>query len=181
MVFERAADAVVQGDLFTLRSLLRGHPELAHERSQREHAATLLHYVSANGVEDERQRTPANVVEVATLLLDAGAEPDAVSNDGWTTLAWLVSSVHPARADKLHWACFKGQLDAAAALLAHGAPTEVQNRYGGTVLDTVAWAAGNAGEGVDYVPVVECLLAAGADPRVVALTGIAELDALIAR
>jgi hypothetical protein len=33
-----------------------------------------LHYIGANGVEGERQKTPANAVEVARILLDAGAE-----------------------------------------------------------------------------------------------------------
>jgi len=84
--FEVAADAVVGGDVARLRSLLHEHPSLARERSQRAHAATLLHFVSANGVEDERQVTPVNVVELAALLLDAGAEVDAVSRDGWTAL-----------------------------------------------------------------------------------------------
>ena len=76
--FEKAIDAIVAGDLATLTSLLREHPELTRARSTRQHHATLLHYVSANGVEDYRQRTPPNIVAIATLLLDAGAEVDAL-------------------------------------------------------------------------------------------------------
>ena len=49
--FEAAAHAVVAGDATTLRRLLREHPGLIRERSTREHRATLLHYVTANGVE----------------------------------------------------------------------------------------------------------------------------------
>jgi ankyrin repeat protein len=49
-------------------------------RSAREHQATLLHYVSANGVEDYRQKTPKNIVEIARMLLDAGADVNAESN-----------------------------------------------------------------------------------------------------
>jgi hypothetical protein len=37
----------------------------------------LLIYVGANGVEDERQRTPANVVEIAQMLLDAEVDAEA--------------------------------------------------------------------------------------------------------
>jgi len=33
----------------------------------------LLHYVLANGVEDFRQKTPVNLVEIATLVLKGGA------------------------------------------------------------------------------------------------------------
>jgi len=39
----------------------------------RRHHATLLHYVGANGIESFRQKTPANAVDIARLLLDAGA------------------------------------------------------------------------------------------------------------
>jgi hypothetical protein len=54
--FEAAVDAIVGGDQATLAYLLREHPELIRARSTREHQATLLHYVSANGVEGYRQR-----------------------------------------------------------------------------------------------------------------------------
>ncbi len=75
--FEAAADAIVSGDIRTLKRLLRDDPELVHMRSQRKHRAPLLHYVAANGVEDFRQKTPDNIVEIAKLLLDAGAEVNA--------------------------------------------------------------------------------------------------------
>src|SRR6266852_2446136 len=78
--FEEAADAIVSGDIATLTRLLREEPDLARARSTREHGATLLHYVSANGVEGYRQKTPPNIVELAELLLDAGAEVDATAD-----------------------------------------------------------------------------------------------------
>src|SRR5687768_13803466 len=96
--FEQAADAVVTGDFATLSALLRADPSLVRARSAREHAATLLHYVSANGVENFRQKTPANIVDVARLLLDAGAEVDAeaeVYGGGATTLGLVITSAHP--------------------------------------------------------------------------------------
>jgi len=99
--FEAAADAIVSGDAAALRKLLRDHPELARERSTREHRSTLLHYVSANGVEDFRQRTPRNIVEIARLLLDAGADVNAESDaygGGCTTLGLVATSIHPEKA-----------------------------------------------------------------------------------
>lgn len=78
--FEAAAEAVVAGDADTLRRMLREFPELAKARSTRRHRATLLHYVAANGVEASRQKIPPNAVEIATLLLDAGAEPGALAD-----------------------------------------------------------------------------------------------------
>jgi ankyrin repeat protein len=100
-LFESAVDAVVAGDLSELESLLRKDPELVRARSARDHRATILHYVAANGVEEERQKTPPDAVAVANLLLQAGAEVDAVAamyGGQCTTMSMLVSSCHPANA-----------------------------------------------------------------------------------
>jgi hypothetical protein len=101
--FEVAADAVVSGNLDALERLLRANPSLVHARSPRVHRATLLHYVAANGVEDFRQKSPPNAVAIATRLLTAGAEPNALAETygggpDQTTMNLLVSSVHPAAA-----------------------------------------------------------------------------------
>lgn len=78
--FECAVEAVIDGDAAALRRLLGENPGLAEARSSRitpfdppRHEAALLHYLAANGVEGYRQRTPANAVEIAAILLDAGA------------------------------------------------------------------------------------------------------------
>lgn len=96
--FESAVDAIVSGDAATLARLLREHPGLVHDRSTRDHHATLLHYVSANGVEDYRQKTPKNIVEIARLLLDAGADVNAGSDSYGpkdTTFMLTATSCHP--------------------------------------------------------------------------------------
>jgi len=105
-LFESAAEAVVSGELASLETLLRRHPELIRARSTRRtphdppvHAAMLLHYVAANGVEGYRQKTPTNAVEIARALLEAGAEVDATAGmygGQYTTMSMLVSSAHPA-------------------------------------------------------------------------------------
>jgi ankyrin repeat protein len=97
--YEAAVDAIVTGDLPALESLLDTHPELVRTRSTRAHAATLLHYVAANGVENYRQKTPPNAVEIADLLLRRGSEADALAfvyGGDCTTMTLLVSSAHPA-------------------------------------------------------------------------------------
>ena len=114
--FERAADAIVAGDLPTLERLLKEEPELIRARSSREHNATLLHYVAANGVENYRQVTPANIVPIARHLLDAGAEVDAEAEmygGGATTFGLVVTSAHPRLAGV--------QIELADLLLARGA------------------------------------------------------------
>jgi len=117
--FESAVEAVISGDLAQLRSMLRAHPDLPRVRSVRRHHATLLHYIAANGVESGRQKTPANAVEIAKTLLDAGAEVDALADmydNRCTTMSMLVSSVHPANAGL--------QSKLAELLIDHGAALE---------------------------------------------------------
>jgi hypothetical protein len=97
-VFETAADAIVAGDVVTLRALLRGHPNLVRARSTRAHRSTLLHYISANGVEDYRQKTPTNILELTQALIDAGADVNAESDaygGGSTALGLTATSIHP--------------------------------------------------------------------------------------
>ena len=316
--FERAADAVVEGDLPQLDELLKKNPGLIHEHSSRKHHATLLHYVAANGVEDFRQKTPPNAVDIARRLIAAGADVNALADTYsadlyQTTMNLLVSSTHPAEAglqstlvevlldhgaaingledngspiltalafgyrdaadtlarrgaridhvvvaaavgrldlvrewvkdattlskahepyrgpywvsipddpkgqlemalvwackfgradvaryllevgvsaraqDKdqmtaLHWACATGMLEIIDMLLARGAPLEVRNTWGGTVLDSTAWFVANSPHpNADYPRVIERLLQAGADPNEVypPLTGVAEVDRLL--
>lgn len=114
--FEAAADAIAGGDTATLARLLAENPGLARTRSTREHRSTLLHYVSANGIEDFRQKTPKNIVEITKLLLDAGADVNAES-DAYggrsTTLGLTATSCHPEDAGL--------QLPLMGLLIAHGA------------------------------------------------------------
>ena len=279
--FELAADAIVTGDTAALESLLRENPNLIRVRSTRVHRATLLHYVGANGFENYRQKSPKNAVEIAKILLDAGAEVDAVA-DAYgkdTTLGLVATSIHPkqagvqialmetlldygaaidgapgegspliaalhngrpqaaeflagrgARLDLegaagvgrldvvesffnddgslktsatpaqmnagflwaceygrnsviefllkngadlragestgmtgLHWAVVGGQLDTIQLLLERGAPLDAKNVYGGTALGQALWSAINGDPGIDYVPIIETLLDAGAE------------------
>ena len=283
--FEGAADAIVNGDVSALARLLDEEPQLIHQRSTREHRCTLLHYVGANGFEGYRQKSPPNAVEIAELLLERGAEVDALTGKdigSGTTLGLVATSVHTHRAGTqtplletllnrgasvdgspgqwnpllaaLHndrpesakflaehgakldlegaagvgdlevvkrffnndgtlkpdatqrqleegfiWACEYGRMDVVKFLLdkgvdlstgtgtdqtalhlaAHrvqleiikilkdrGAPLEVFNCYGGTVLGQALWSAHNGEPDIDFAPVMELLLAAGAKPDV---------------
>lgn len=161
--FEIAADAVVSGELVTLERLLREDPGLIRASSTREHQATLLHYVAANGVEDFRQKTPKNAVEVSEMLLDAGAEVDAPNFDygPGTTLGLVATSIHPWLAGVQnalleilldHGACVDGlpggwnpliaalhndRPEAAAFLAARGARLDLEGAAGVGRLDVV--------------------------------------------
>jgi ankyrin repeat protein len=165
--FERAVEAVIDGDVAALQQHLRDDPALVRARSTRVthfdppvHGATLLHYLAANGVEGYRQRSPQNAAAIAAILLEAGADPNALCGlygSRCTTMTLLVSSTPPARAgvqvpvlnvlidhgasvgplgegnwtSPLMTALVFGFTDAAATLVERGAP-----------IDTLAAAAG---------------------------------------
>jgi ankyrin repeat protein len=124
--FEVAADAIVIGNVSTLKQLLRKNPGLTRQRSTREHRATLLHYCAANGIEGYRQRTPKNIAEITTILLEAGAEVDAVADvygGDCTTLGLAATSVHPEKAGV--------QEELMQVLLDHGAVMDKSGIAGG--------------------------------------------------
>jgi len=141
--FERAADAVVSGDMAALDDLLKQDPELIRVRSQRTHHVTLLHYVAANGVEDFRQKTPPNAVEVARRLIAAGAIVDAVADTYGgdlyqTTMNLLVSSTHPAEAGL--------QSTLVEVLLDHGAAINGLDDNGSPILTALAFGYRDAAD-----------------------------------
>lgn len=107
--FEAAVNAIIEGDSRALKKLLARNPDLIRARSSRIHRATLLHYTGANGVEGYRQKTPRNIVQIARMLLETGAEVDAdfdyfelvgvyPERAGSTTLGLAATSCHPAEA-----------------------------------------------------------------------------------
>jgi hypothetical protein len=127
--FESAVDAIVGGDAATLERLLREDPGLVRVPSTREHRSTLLHYVSANGIEDFRQKTPKNIVQIAEMLLNAGADVNAESDaygGGCTALGLVATSVHPQRAG-VQIALMDKLLEFGAAI---DNPTGAGNRHG---------------------------------------------------
>ena len=157
--FECAVNAVVTGDVAKLGQLLRINPELVRERSTFLHHATLLNYVGANGVENYRQKSPKNAVQVAEVLLRAGADVNAVADiyGGSDTLGLAATSVHPFLAgvqdalidilleyganlnsERLVNACLaNGRGTAAEHLAERGAPLDLEGAAGVGRLDLV--------------------------------------------
>ena len=104
-----------------------------------------------------------NDAPLVRRILAAGADPNA--------LVGGTEALPP-----LHWACWRGQLDAARALLDTGADVHRRNRYGGDALGTTIHGSLNCHDVLggptaklpdeivhgDYPGVVEMLIAAGA-------------------
>ncbi len=81
-LFRRAVDLIDAGDVEGLRSLLRANPKLVHQQVSFEggnyfRSPTLLEFIAENPV--RHGRMPANIVQVARVILDAG--PDAAARN----------------------------------------------------------------------------------------------------
>lgn len=99
--FERALDLMERANVAGLRRLLDERPSLATERSRFRHGATLLHYLTANGVEIRRQVVPSNAPRLAMVLVEAGADPGAqmrAYGGLWSVRDLLETSAHPTEA-----------------------------------------------------------------------------------
>ncbi len=89
-------------------------------------------------------------VDVATFLLEHGADFRDPAGTGATGL---------------HWAAGGGHLGIVKRLLGLGSPLEELNQWGGTVLGHAGYGFEHEASGVDFIPTFEALLAAGAKIR----------------
>lgn len=104
--------------------------------------------------------------EVVRFLLDRGVD--------------LRSQAHGQTG--LHWAVLGGKLETIGLLLERGAPLEDKNVHGGTVLGQATWCVVHSDSRVDFLPIIETLLKAGADvQRTIYPTGNARVDELLRR
>lgn len=151
-ILRRAVEAVDDGDLDALRTLLAAHPDLPTRRARFEdwayfRAPALLAFVAGNPVRNDR--LPPNIVEIAKAILDAGTAPADVQE----TLG-LVASGRAAREAGVQAALI-------ALLVAHGADPA-------TAL-IPALAHGEVGA-------VEALLASGAPMSLPAAAGLGDAE-----
>lgn len=126
--------AAAIGDMELIRKLLSYNADL---NASDENANTPLRYVAYKG------RKRGNMVEVATLLIDRGANLNAQNNDGSTLL---------------HEAVFTGMEGLVSLLLDKGADLDLGNKNGATPLH-IATANGK-------VNFVKMLLDRGAEPDI---------------
>ena len=178
-------DAAFWGDLQRVQALLAQDPSLAKARSPGDHyetGVTALHLAACGGH-----------LEVARALVEAGAGVNAIAKDGsplsmavWEGKRELVVFLLQAGADSgacaangetaLHAAAYKGDLEAARLLIAHGAPVNCRTTCGTT--DLFVTSPPVCGESPLHLAaayghreIVELLLASGADREIQDHTG----------
>ena len=155
--------AVVNGQADELRQLLSQDPTLATARSQREHGATLIHYLGANGVEKENMKSPAP--EICRVLIGSGADADAgasIYSEGMTVLSLVVSSSNPHRAGV--------QADLVRALIHGGANPNGPANDGAPVKMVICFG---------YVAAMDALVECGAEIRdLIDAAAAADMDRL---
>lgn len=121
------------GDVEAVGRLLSENPELATARfAARGGTSTALHFVT-----DWPGYFP-NGPQIARLLLDAGADPDALTTGGGS------ETPGPGSETPLHYAASSDDVDVAAALIDGGANLEIPDGSIGTPLDNaVGYACWN--------------------------------------
>ncbi len=102
--FAKALTALDAGDFKLLRSLIKAEPDIIHARTNLEPphhyftGSTLLHHVAGN---PGRNPLPGNIVKLAGLLLDSGADVNAstLGPNGGTTMGLLITSKQASEAN----------------------------------------------------------------------------------
>ena len=133
------------------RALIKNGADIA-ARNRR--GAAPLHY-AADGLPGSSTWNPEAQAEMITLLIDAGANPNALDKSG----------VAP-----LHRAVRQRCAGAVASLLRHGAAVRLKNKSGSAPLHLAVQNTGRGGTGSPeskafQIEIIELLLKAGADPN----------------
>ena len=82
-------------------------------------------------------------------MLDAGLDIATTDNQGFTPR---------------HWAAWYGHVECVMLLIERGAPFELENNYGGTVVDGAVWGWTHSdGDGTNGTRILQILFEAGAD------------------
>ena len=193
--FRQALDFLDEGNEPLLRKHLANHPHLVHQQIIFEGdnyftEPTLLEFVAENPIRQEKM--PDNIVEIARLILDAGAKDNhqALNSTLELTASGAVARQYGAQEPLLDLLCdygadpnaglnsalAHGEFDAARLLVARGAPLDLSSAAALNLKDEVSKQIGHADQNQiqlglalaathGWKTIVDILLEAGADPN----------------
>lgn len=147
--FRRAVDLLDAGDVAALRNHLKQHPKLVHQRVEFEggnyfRTPTLLEFIAENPI--RRGTLAKEIVAIATVILDAGADRSSVSEALGLVATGRVVRESGAQIALIHLLCDRGADPDPAlhAAVAHGEfeAAEVLLQRGGRMSLPVAAALG---------------------------------------
>lgn len=193
--FGQAVDFLDEGNEALLRKHLEDHPELVHQKAVFEGGnyfsePTLIEFIAENPM--RQHKLPDNIVEIARVILDAGAKDNQKSLDETAMLvaSGQISREHGAQIPLINLLCDYGadpgagmhsalahfEIAAAKQLLKRGAPLDLSTAAALGWMDDVAKLIAQADEeqlqlGLALAAqnnrpkAVSFLLSAGADPN----------------
>lgn len=192
-VFRRAVDLLDTGDAAGLREHLKQHPELARQHVLLEGTnyfrnPTLLEFIAENPT--RHGSPPANIVEIARIILDAGTSQEALDETLMLVASSLVARQSKAQVSLIDLLCDHGanansatrtaaiyaEFDALNALLRHGAyfdlplavatgqVEEARRLLPSANADDRHWAMAIASQ-YGHLEILRLLLDAGEDPN----------------
>ena len=163
-IFRRAIELLDSGDALGMRECLRQYPDLVHQRVALEgpkyfQNPTLLQFVAGNPIRHDR--LPANIVELARLILDAGAKTSLADLN--ETLGLVSSGCVPresgVQSELINLLCEYGANPATAVIsaLVHAEFAAVNEliRRGAPVDLVVAAGLGRTGDAVALLPAAD--------------------------
>src|SRR5579872_566329 len=196
-LFREAVNLLDAGNSTGLRAFLRKHPQLIHERVEFEGGnyfrnPTLLEFIAENP--SRRGQLPANIVEIAKVILDAGTSA-GTSNESLNETLMLISTGSVARESGMqgplinllcdcgadpnsaaHPAALHGEFEALKALIERGARIDLpvaaalgRTQDAHSLLESSSAAhrhlALSLAADFGHVEIVRLLLDAGEDPN----------------
>jgi hypothetical protein len=173
--FEEAVAAIKSGNVVRLRGLIAAHPELVHARTNLDPrhgyfaGAMLLHHVAGNPGWEAPM--PNNIVEIARLLLESGADANAMTlgRNGGATMGLVITSKQASDAD-VSGPLMELLLEYGATLDLESATGVVPDRRERNVLDLPL---------ANHAPrAAEKLIELGAQPDVCAAAALGRMDLL---
>ena len=97
-------------------------------------------------------------------IVDAGKSGNVLALNAMLEYGFPIDVQDSQGFSALHWASWYGQVDAVKFLLDQGAPLELKNIYGGTVIDGTVWGYANSdGNPIHAEEILTLLANAGAD------------------